>query len=834
MERIRINKYQKILCQNYNLLLTPIFKIIMFSNLLKHSLRSFKTQRAYIIINILGLSIGIACGLLIAIFVINEASYDKYNIKKDRIFRAILNGKIGGQEITISSSAAVMGPTMLREFPEIEDFLRMSGSGPTVIEYNSQIFTEEHLIQADSSFFNFFSIPVLKGDPENLLNAPHKVVLSESTTKKIFGNENPIDKTIKIGSDTTRYTISGVMADIPGNSHFEANILASFMTNPQSGNPIWLNNSFSTYFLLKPNASYVTVDEKIPALLKKYVGPEVQQYLGISVEDFEKQGNKYRFFLQNLKDIHLDTSIRQEFKAASDPKFLIIFGSIAVLIVLIAAINFMNLATAQASKRAKEVGIKKIGGSSRGMLITQFLSESFILSLISLVLALIFIKVTLPYFNNLLGSNLELRLFGNWFIVPLLLLFSVVVGFLAGSYPAFFLSSFNPYEVLKGNVKNSIKNGRLRRVLVVFQFAVSILLIVGTMIMYQQIKYMLNKDVGFNKEQLIVINRADALGSKMKSFKEVVKGIPGVVNITSSTAVPGRINNTNGYRMEGRKDESFLMVSNWVDYNYLDTYGMSLVSGRFFNESYTTDKEACLVNESAIRNFGITDIQNIRFMEPRDSGKMNYLPVLGVVKNFNFESLRNPIGPYIFKFQNEGMMWGYITVRLSARNYSRTISEIESKWKEFVQNNPLQYYFLDEDFEKMYIQEKQNAQMAVIFSILAIFIASLGLFGLTSFTVDQRTKEIGVRKAMGSSVSGIYLVISREVIILVLISALIAWPIIYYIAGKWLQNFYYKINLGVFSFVAGLTVVLGVAILTISYRILRAARVNPAQSLKYE
>lgn len=806
----------------------------MFNNLIKYSIRAFKRQRAYIIINILGLSIGIACSLLIALFVINEASYDRYNTKKDRIFRAILNGKIGGQEVTYATSAAIMGPTMLREFPEIEDFLRMTGAGPTVIEYNNQAFSEEHLIEADSSFFNFFSIPVIKGDQKNLLNAPHKAVLSESTAKKIFGNENPIDKAIKIGSDTVRYIISGVMKDIPGNSHFEANILTSFMTNPRSKNPMWLSNSFSTYFLLKPNTSYVTVDEKIPEMLRKYVGPEVQQYLGVSVDDFNKQGNKYRFYLQNLKDIHLDNSIQQEFKKASDPKFLIIFGSIAVLIILIAAINFMNLSTAQASKRAKEVGIKKIGGSSRGMLITQFLSESFILSFVSLILALIFIKITLPYFNNLLGAKLELRLIGKWFTVPLLLLFTVVVGFLAGSYPALFLSSFNPYEVLKGSVKKSMTNGRLKRVLVVFQFAVSILLIVGTMIMYRQISFMLNKDVGFNKEQLIVINRAEALGTKMKSFKETVKGIPGVVNISSSTAVPGRTNNTNGYRIEGRKDESFLMVTNWVDYNYLDTYGMNLVSGRFFNESYTTDKEACLVNESTIKNFSITDPQKTRFQEPRDSGKMNYLPILGIVKNFNFESLREPIQPYIFKFQNDGMLWGYITVRLSARDYSRTISEIEAKWKEFVQNNPLQYYFLDQDFEKMYIQEKQNAQMAVIFSILAIFIAALGLFGLTSFTVEQRTKEIGVRKAMGSSISGIYLVISRETIILVSISALLAWPIIYYIAGKWLENFYYRINLGVFTFIAGLSIALGIAILTISYRVLRAARVNPAQSLRYE
>ena len=345
---------------------------------------------------------------------------------------------------------------------------------------------------------------------------------------------------------------------------------------------------------------------------------------------------------------------------------------------------------------------------------------------------------------------------------------------------------------------------------------------------------MLNKDLGFSKEQLLVINRAGALGSKMKTFKTAVKEIPGVINITSSTAIPGRTNNTNGYRIEGRKDEAVIMATAWVDYNYLDTYGMTLVSGRFFDESYTSDQQACLVNEAAIKNFGITDWQGARFFQPDDSGKFEYLQILGVVKNFNFESLRNPIKPYILKFQNDGMLWGYVTVKISTQNYTNTISQIEKVWKEFMSNDPLQYYFLDEDFEQMYSQEKQNAQMAVIFSILAIFIAGLGLFGLTSFTVEQRTKEIGVRKAMGSSITGIYFEISREIMVLVTISALISWPLIYYIAGNWLGNFYYRISLGIFSFVAGLGIALTIALLTISYKVLQAARVNPAQSLKYE
>ncbi|MGB8489989.1 MAG: ABC transporter permease [Bacteroidales bacterium] len=805
----------------------------MLNNLLKHSIRSFKRQRAYVVINILGLAIGIACSLLITLYVINEASYDRFNVKKDRIFRVVLNGKIGGQEITGSYTPAVMGPTLPKEFPEVEDFLRMSDFGPTGVEYDQQIFTYNNIIEADSSFFNFFTIPVLKGDPDNLLNAPHKVVLSETTARKFFGNNNPIDKQIKIGSDTTRFIVSGVMGDVPSNSHFDASMVTSFMTNPRSKDEVWMNNSFSLYLLLKPNSNYKTVDTKFTDLMVKYIGPELQKYMGTTIEEFIKRGNKFRYFLQKLTDIHLDNTVQGGFKAPADPKYLIIFGSIAILIVVIAAINFMNLATAQASRRAREVGIKKISGSTRSMLIGQFLTESFILAFIALIFAVFIIKLSLPYFNNLLGTRLDLRLFTEWYTIPALLLFTVFVGIMSGSYPAFFLSSFSPYEVLKGNARSSTSNGRLRRVLVVFQFAVSILLIVGTLIMNKQIKYMLNKDVGFNKEQLIVIEEAHVIGNKIKSFKQNVKMLPGVINIASSTAIPGRTNNTNGYTIEGRKDETYIMATSWVDYDFLDTYEMKLETGRNFNESFTTDRQVCILNESAIKNFNITDLEKTRVMRPGGQG-MEAFPIIGVVKNFNFESLRNPIQPYALLLQGENNYWGYITVRLSAANYSATINSIEKIWKEYSSNTPLQYYFLDADFEKMYSQEKQNAQMALIFSLLAIFIATLGLSGLTSFTVEQRTKEIGVRKAMGSSITAIYFEISKEIIVLVSVSALVAWPVIYYYSGKWLENFYYKINPGIFSFIAGLIIALGIAMITISYRVIKAARVNPAQSLKYE
>lgn len=806
----------------------------MLLNLVKHSLRSFKRQRAYIIINVLGLSIGIACSLFISLYVLNEVSYDKFNTKKDRIYRIVLNADLGGNGMNLYASPAVMGPTLLKEFPEVDAFLRMNNPGIKEIKCNNQTFSEDHIVEADSSFFSFFSIRLIKGNPANVLNSPHRVVLTESTALKLFGKENPIDKPLQIGLDTVNYIVSGIMSDVPENSHFKAGMVTSFMTNPESNDQIWFSASFSTYLLLKPNSSYKTVEAKFPELVEKHLAPEIQKFMGISLKDFIAKGNKYSFSLQNLNDIHLDPSVQQQFEAAGNPKYLKILGTLAIFIVIIAAINFMNLSTAQASRRAKEVGIKKAGGSTRGMLVLQFLTESFILAFISLVIALIIIKISLPYFNNLISANLSVNLFSGWYVIPSLLLFTLLVGFLSGSYPALYLSSFNPYEVLKGSIKSSMKNGMLRRILVVFQFAISILLIVGTIIMYRQIRFMENKDLGFNKDQILVIEKTDDLTTKVNAYKETIKGIPGVVNIVSSSAVPGRNNRSAAIKLAGGKDETFDLETNYIDYEYLETYGIKLIEGRTFNKSFTADIETCLLNESAVKKLGVKNIETARISKPGDPTGTNYLQVIGVVKNFNFKSLHNQIEPYLFCLKTDANNGGYISVKLSGQNISGTINGIEKKWKEFTGNKALRYYFLDKDFEQMYIAEKQNARMAVIFSILAIFIASLGLFGLTSFTVEQRTKEIGVRKAMGSSVTGIYTVISKEVIILTFISALIAWPVIYFIAGKWLESFYYKIPLSAFSFFAGLAIAMGIAIITISYRIIKAANVNTAQSLKHD
>jgi putative ABC transport system permease protein len=806
----------------------------MIKNILKHSLRSLKKQKGYVFINIMGLSIGLACSLIITLFVIHQLSYDNYHEKKDRIFRLVLDGKIGEQEVLASYTASIIGPTMKNDFPEVESFCRMNTFGETIIRNEDNVFNVKDFAEVDSSFFSIFSIPLLKGDSKTVLNTPNSLVLSESTVKKIFGNEDPINKSLKIGTGTNVFRVTGVMADIPENTHFSADILSSFMNNPRSSDPNWLNNSFETYVLLKPNTNPATVDAKFPEMIKKYIGPRILELFGTTLVDFLASGNRYKFYLQPVTKIHLNPTIDHSVKPATDPKYLWIFSSIAILIIVIASINFMNLSTAQATKRAKEVGIKKASGSSRWNLISQFLTDSTIISFLSLILAIIIVLITLPMFNNLLDAKVKLSLFTNWFTIPVLVLFSIIVGILAGVYPAFYLSSFSPQIVLRGKVRDGIKNGKLRSILVSVQFLISIVLIVGTIIMYRQLQYMLNKDLGFNKEQLLVINQAGAIGDKVKTFKEELLKIPGISSVSASTAIPGHNNNNNAYLMEGRSGETLLMQTNYVDYDYIETYKIKLADGRFFDKSFGSDQQGCVINQQTLKEYGITDFKNTRFITKNNNNESEYIPVIGVSENFHFMSLQNRINPYIIRFKTDGINFGYVSVKFDANASRSTIDRIEKIWKQFASNNPLQYFFLDKDFSEMYKSESQNARLSVLFAILGIFIAALGLFGLTSFTVEQRTKEVGVRKSLGASNSSIFFLISKEIILLVCISTLIACPIIYFAAKNWLENYYYRINLQVWEFVTGFVIAMSIALITISYQTLKSMQVNPAQTLKYE
>lgn len=806
----------------------------MLSTIIKHSLRSFNRQKVYFLINLLGLSVGIACSILIATYIAHEASYDDFNVKKDRIYRLILNGKIGEQEILGAFSAPIIGPSMQKGFPEIDEFCRINGFGVTNFRYDNQNYEEDDVMEADSSFFRFFSIPLIHGNINTVLNEPYKMVVSESFAERVFGDESPIDKTVQMGDNTNYYTISGVMEDFPETSHFEADVILSFMTNPNSQNPVWLNNNLSTYFLLNENSSPTTVEEKIPQMVADNVGPEIEQFFDATLEDFLSTGNRYTFFLQPLSKVHLETGIQQMFKPATDPKYLLIFSIVALLIIIIASINFMNLSTAQAARRAREVGLKKVAGSTKSILVKQFLSESVLLTLFSLIVAVLLVKISLPWFNDLLNANFGLELLGTWYTIPLLIALALIVGILSGSYPAFYLSAASPLEAFRSQKKNTSGTGRLRSALVVIQFAASIILIIGTVIMYKQITFMLNKDLGYNKEQLLVISRAGNLDTRIEAFKSRVKEIPGVINISASTAVPNRNNNNNGYALEGKLDETLLLTTCWADYDFIDTYQMEITTGRFFSRDYPADIQGCIVNEAMLREYGLDEPLSKTVLAPQGTGEFTSIPIIGVVKDFNHSSLEERITPYIIRFRTEELQFGYLTARLAAGDQSSTIGKIQEIWKEFTNTESMTSFFMEDDFDNIYRQEKQSSTLTVIFAVFALMVATLGLYGLTSFLLQQRTKEIGVRKAMGSSIPGIYTLVTKDILILVTIAAVIGTPVIYYIGNKWLENYHYRIDLGVLEFVSGYLIAVAIAIATISIKTLKAARANPAVSLRHE
>ncbi|OFY66979.1 MAG: hypothetical protein A2Y71_15990, partial [Bacteroidetes bacterium RBG_13_42_15] len=632
------------------------------------------------------------------------------------------------------------------------------------------------------------------------------------------------------------YSITGVCKDVPENSHFEFNMLGSFLTHWAASNEIWLSNNIATYILLTEGASAKDVEEKIKPVLLKHIGPELQQYMGVNVEDFEATGSRYGILLQPLSDIHLNPAVETQFKQPNDRKYVYIFALVAIAILIIAVINYMNLSTAQSAGRAHEVGLKKVMGSGKIELVWQFLVESLIFSILSLLIALLLIELLLPYFNNLVHLNLDLGYFDKWYIIPLLLALSFVVGIVSGIYPAFFLSSFRPVVVLTGKLRSGVKSGILRSILVVFQLTISIILIIATIVIFRQVHYMLNKDLGFNKEQVMVIEQVHALQDKINVFKKEIENIPGVIACSHSTAVPGHMNNVNGYMIAGRPPEnSVILTTAWTDYDQLKTYGIELVEGRFLSEDFATDSNACVINETAVKNFQLEDPLNTRFILPSPSGeKMIFQNVIGIVKDFHFTSLREVIQPYIFLNAGSQQNWGYFSIKMMPENVNQTVKQVEKIWKDFTNDYPIQYFFMDEDFNRQYQEDRRTGSLSLVFGILAIFIASLGLYGLTSFTVEQRTKEIGIRKIQGADISMIIYLMLKESTIMIAIATVIGWVLSYLYLSNWLENYSYRISLSPADFILSLVIILLISWLTISYWTIKAARTNPAEALRYE
>ena len=807
----------------------------MLKNYIKTAVRNLLKRKGYSLINIVGLAIGMASCLLILMFVIDELNYDAYNEKADRIYRVAGSFFYGGRSFDIAVAPAPMAQVLIDEFPEVENAVRFRQRGRYVFRYGDNIFREMQVSYTDHSFFDIFSIPLLKGNPDTALEEPNTLILSQKTAEKYFRDEDPVGKTLRL-NDQTDYMVTGVFEEIPGNSHFHFDVFVSMVSLAESKNKIWMSQNFQTYILLQEGADPAAVEAKFPDMLIKYMGPQIESFMGKSMEKLMEENElKGEFFLQPLRDIHLHSDLVAEMEATSDIKYVYIFTAIALFILIIASINYMNLSTARSAGRAREVGIRKVLGSFRSQLMRQFLSESMMLCLVSLLIALGLVRLTLPSFNRLSGKVLSMSAIGSPSMVGVLVLVTIFVGILAGSYSAFLLSAFQPVNVLKGKLKSGAKTGWLRSGLVVFQFAASIILIIGTFVVYNQLHYIQNKKLGYDKEQVIIMNNTYLLGDRAETFKNQMLAYPQIVNAAVSDYLPVPSNNNNSPVLpEGERDsKKATSMQNWiVDYEYITTLGMKIVAGRDFSREYSTDTKATIINQAAAKQFDWAQPVGKRIGRYiSNQGDIELYDVIGVVEDFHFETLKETIGPLVMFLGNSN---GNISFRVETEDISGTIGLLQKEWKKFLPYQPFEYRFLDERFADMYQAEQRIGRIFGVFAGFAIFIGCLGLFALAAFTAEQRTKEIGIRKVLGATAPNIIRLLTKEFVILISVANVIAWPVAFWVMKGWLKDFSYRISLSVWMFVGAGLLTLLIALLTVSFQAVKAALTDPATSLHYE
>jgi putative ABC transport system permease protein len=801
----------------------------MFNNYFKTALRNLFKQKSFTFINIVGFAVGMTCFILILIYVLYETSYDKFFPDSDRIYRLAIERKYPDKIRNWGRTAFPVAATFKEEFPEILLGTRLINNNISLlVTYQDKHIYNERVMFADANFFEVFKVPFIEGDPQAALARPNCVVLTETTAEVVFGDEPAMSKTLNINN--LDYTVTGITQDIPHNSHFHYDYLLSTLTIPAFRGQQWINawGAF-TYFLVQEGTDARILESKFPEMVTKYMAPEVVDEVGTSFEDFVAGGNGYRYFLQRLTDIHLTSHLDQEIEPNGSITYVYLFSVISVFVLLIACINFMNLSTARSSNRAREVGIRKTVGSSRRQIVFQFLFESILMSLVSLVIAVLLVELLLPVFNSLTGRELDIQYFNNAYVLPGLILYILLVGILAGSYPAFFLSSFRPVRVLKGNLQRGTLNNRLRNGLVVFQFAISIVLIVSTLVVNSQINYMLNKDLGFDKEYVVVIRNAIVLGDQVEAFKQSLLALPSVLSTSGSLNFPGGAFDGNVHRPVGTTDDQATSISMIVaDYDYVQTMGMELIAGRNLSREFGNERNSYVLNEKAVRMLGLE-----KPVDARITDHNRIYTVVGVLKDFHFKSLHNEISPLAYALGPPSRA-GFVSVRVAPQNLSKTVSSLEKVWHEFSGERPFEFTFLDEDLMIQYEAEQKTKQLSGIFSAIAVFIGCLGLFGLAAFTAEKRTKEIGIRKVLGASIPKITFLLVKDFTRLVGIAFVIATPIAYFAMHDWLQKFAYYIDMSVLPFVLAGLAALGIALLTVGYQAFKAAFRDPVDSLRYE
>ncbi|MCK5135128.1 MAG: ABC transporter permease [Bacteroidales bacterium] len=806
----------------------------MIKNHLIIAWRNAWRNKGYSLINILGLAIGIASSIIILLFVLDELSFDRHNEHFEDIYRICICGKIQGNEMEAALSNAPMGATLKSDFPEVTESTRLfTFDGDPIVRYEDRVFIEENFYYADSTFFNVFTAPAVQGDPQKMLNRPNTVVLTGEIARKYFGNEDPIGKMLKVGQREEIFEVTGVVNEFPENSHFRFNMLGSLTTMAIAEETRWLGNNNYTYILIQDGFDPDVLEAKFPPLLEKHMGPQLEEILGMTMEEFFSGGNQYGYFLVPLKDIHLKSDLQFEINPGGSMTSVVIFSIIAIFLIIIASINFMNLATASAAKRATEVGIRKVAGAGKRRLIWQFLTESFLITLFALILATVLVELFLPAFNNLAGKDLRLVILGYPYMLTGLLIIGLFVGFVSGSYPAFFLSSFKPVDVLKSGAMRGIRGSYLRSILVTIQFVITIVLFISTFVVNRQMNYIQKKDLGFDKRNLVVIDRTYVLYDKVESFRQELLKNPAILQVSGSSAVPGGLIGDNAYLPEGAgTDETHAINNLWADWHFNETYGLEVVEGRWFNEDNPTDSFALILNEAAVRALGFDDPLNKRLITAIGDDSRVPNSIIGVIKDFNFQSLHQEIRPLVIRFN--GSVPYQLSVRISGNQTGKTLTYIEETWNSFIEQQPVHMTFLEEDLAALYNNDEKTATVFSIFSVLAIFIASLGLLGLASFSAAQRTKEVGIRKAMGASISSVLVTLSSEFAWLILFATLVAWPLGYFFMKDWLQDYPERISLEPMVFVISTTLAFLIASVTVVLRVYQAASSNPAQSLRYE
>ncbi|WP_373399358.1 ABC transporter permease [Algoriphagus halophilus] len=806
----------------------------MFKNYIKIALRNLFKNKVYSIINVMGLTLGFLCCMLIMLHVKDELSYDKFVPNYAQIHRVSLERIYPDHVNFYSIIPHSFAEVIQEEVKGVSDAIRIFNFGAgNVITYEDTPYEEDYVAAADSNFFNVFDFVLLEGDKETALAEPNTVVISNSASMKIFKGESALGKTIKQGQ--TEYEITGVMEDIPENSHMKFDYLVSSTSFPFIDQDNYTSFSAHTYLKLDPNVSPKSVEEAIPGLVTKYASGQIERNLGVSYADYTAAGNGYRYFLQPLKDIHLHSNLEGEIKANGNYLYVYIFISIAAFILVLACINFINLATARSADRAKEVGVRKAMGSARKQIITQFLLEAVLLTIVSLMIGIVLVSFAVPFFNNLAQKSLVFDFAAMLSSIPLLLIFGVIVGLLAGYYPAFQISKFNTISILKGKLQTG-KGNWLRNGLVVFQFGIAIVLISGTLIINDQIQFIQSTSLGFNKENVLVLQRFGNQDNH-NALKQEIENLPGVISAGKTSTMPGK--GTFGVQFTKPGGGDVLTTKGFsAEADFFSTLKIEALEGRVFDEDFN-DSLSLILNKSAVKVFfGDENPLGQHLMTTNNINGENItseLTVVGVVEDFNFESLHTVVTPLaIFNTKNPAGFTNTLAIRFENNRQNEVLGAVEEKWASLSDGLPLSYYFLDNGLAELYKNEQTSSKILGVFSILAILIACIGLFGLAAYTAFLRTKEIGVRKVLGASVGSIVFLLSINFAKLVGIAFLIAVPVAWFAMDGWLDSFAFKIDLGLTVFLVAGLLTLGVALITVSYQAISAAIVNPVKSLKSE